>query len=170
MAPGAAEITVKPRTVPLKSLVLDFGPLAVDEVFVDGNAAKFTHEGERLAIVTNASDVFHARIRYHGEPKDGLYLRPNKFGDRGAFADNWPNRAHQWFPSVDHPSDKASVELVITAPENLDVIANGVRVESTPLPNATRRTHGPNFDGSASMSRLRDARTKVSCARSSASP
>ena len=137
---AAAELTVKPRTIPLHELVLDFGALAVDGVEVDGKSATFTREGQRLTIATNATDVFRARIRYHGAPADGLFLQPNKFGDRGVFADNWPNRAHHWFPSVDHPSDKATVEFVIVAPDRYDVIANGTRVETTSLQNGTKRT------------------------------
>jgi aminopeptidase N len=138
---ASAELTVRPLVVPLQNLVLDFGGLSVDEVTVDGAKAEYTRAGELLTIATKKSDPFRARIRYHGVPSDGLVLRGNKYGDHGAFADNWPNRAHYWFPSVDHPSDKATVEFLVTAPATYDVIANGTRIESTMLPNNQRRTH-----------------------------
>jgi aminopeptidase N len=47
------------------------------------------------------------------------------FGDRTFFGDNWPNRGHHWLPLVDHPSDKAKVEFVVSAPDHYDVVAVG---------------------------------------------
>jgi aminopeptidase N len=136
-----AELTVRPINVPLQRLVLDFSGLTIDDVTIDGAKAEFTRDGEHLSIAANKSEPFRARVRYHGAPADGLYVRGNKYGDHGAFADNWPNRAHFWFPSVDHPSDKATVEFFVTAPAAFDVIANGTRIETTTLPNGTRLTH-----------------------------
>jgi aminopeptidase N len=140
---AAAELTLLPRATPLEMLALDFGALTIDSVQVEGKAAEFTREGERLNVrVARASaDPFRVRIAYHGSPADGLVLRPNKHGDFGAFADNWPNRAHQWFPSIDHPSDKASVEFVVTAPETFDVVANGTLVETVSLQDGGKRWH-----------------------------
>jgi aminopeptidase N len=51
------------------------------------------------------------------------------------FADNWPNRARFWFPSVDHPSDKATVRYMVHAPESWAVVANG-RLVGQPFPTA----------------------------------
>jgi aminopeptidase N len=135
---ATTELTVRPLIVPLPSLALDFADLTIDEVTVDGASAAFQRNGERLTIATNKSEPFRARIRYHGSPTDGLSIGGNKYGDHGAFADNWPDRAH---PSIDHPSDKATVELFVTAPAAYDVIANGTRIETTTLPDGTRRTH-----------------------------
>ncbi len=136
------ELTVRPRATPLRELALDFGGLTIDEVTVDGEPASHERNGNRLTIaIGERPGVFRARIRYHGTPADGLFLKTNKYGDPSVFADNWPNRAHHWFPSVDHPSDKASVEFVITAPDRFDVIANGTRMETTSLQNGTKRTH-----------------------------
>jgi aminopeptidase N len=57
------------------------------------------------------------------------------------FADNWPNRARQWFPAIDHPYDKATVEFFVTAPDRYDTIANGALIETISQPNGTRLTH-----------------------------
>jgi aminopeptidase N len=74
-------------------------------------------------------------ISYKGIPKDGLVIGENLFGDRTLFGDNWPNRAHYWFPCIDHPSDKAIFESHVTAPNHYQVIANGQLVEVTNLPD-----------------------------------
>ena len=61
----------------------------------------------------DTSDVI---INYKGVPADGLIISKNKYGNRTFFADNWPNRAHNWIPCVDDPADKATVEFIVTAP------------------------------------------------------
>ena len=70
-------------------------------------------------------------IKYHGIPADGLIISKNKFGDRTFFGDNWPNRAHQWLPCIDHPSDKAGVEFTVLAPSHYQVVANGDCMEES---------------------------------------
>src|ERR1035438_2805684 len=80
-------------------------------------------------------------ITYEGVPADGLIIDTNKFGRRTFFADNWPNRAHNWIPCNDHPNDKASVEFLITAPDHYQVIANGLLFEESNLPDHLKLTH-----------------------------
>ncbi|MBS1564783.1 MAG: M1 family peptidase, partial [Bacteroidetes bacterium] len=89
----------------------------------------------------NTGDTHWFIIRYAGVPADGLIIAKNKYGHRTFFADNWPDRAHHWFPCVDHPSDKASVEFIVTAPEHYQVVSNGVKLEETNLPGHMRLTH-----------------------------
>lgn len=127
---ASAELTVRPLITPLESLLLDFGALQIEEVTVDGEPATWERSGERVAVRvrTKSADPFRVRIVYRGTPTDGLILRKNKHGAATAFADNWPNRAHHWFPSVDHPSDKASVTFTVTAPSRFAVVANGTRI------------------------------------------
>jgi aminopeptidase N len=64
-------------------------------------------------------------FEYSGVPKNGLIIGKNKYGKYCAFSDNWANRARYWFPSVDHPSDKATVSFRVTTPKKYEVIANG---------------------------------------------
>ena len=72
-------------------------------------------------------------LLYEGIPRDGLIIGPNKYKRRGFFADNWPNRARNWIPVVDHPADKASVEFIVIAPSHYQVVANGIQIEETIL-------------------------------------
>ena len=73
-----------------------------------------------------AADTLLTRVRYHGFPRDGLIIQPNQYGERTIFADNWPDRAHLWLASQDHPSDKATVAFHIQAPIEDQVVANGL--------------------------------------------
>jgi aminopeptidase N len=80
-------------------------------------------------------------ISYHGVPSDGLIISKNKYGHRTFFADNWPNRAHNWIPCVDDPADKASVQFIVTAPSHYQVVSNGIQIEETNLPGNNKLTH-----------------------------
>ena len=57
------------------------------------------------------------------------------------FADNWPDRGHNWIPCNEDPADKATVEFIVTAPEHYQVVANGVQIEETSLGNGFKLTH-----------------------------
>jgi aminopeptidase N len=140
---ATTELTIRPVAASLESLQLDFAGLTVDGVTVEGEEARFERTADRLTIATHrqTAEPFHVAVRYHGKPKDGLLLQANKHGDPSAFADNWPNRARFWIPSVDHPSDKATVEFIVTAPAAYDVIANGTLLGTTTLAGGAKRTH-----------------------------
>ncbi|HEU4607108.1 MAG TPA: M1 family peptidase, partial [Chitinophagaceae bacterium] len=89
---------------------------------------EFKQENDRLSIYfkkpLRKEEKTSIRIAYEGIPDDGLIIARNKFGDRGFFADNWPKRAHDWIPCIDHPADKAMVDFIIKAPAHYQVVAN----------------------------------------------
>ncbi|HXE58375.1 MAG TPA: M1 family metallopeptidase [Gemmatimonadales bacterium] len=87
--------------------------------FREGNQVGVPHE-------LGPGDTLVTRIRYHGTPRDGLVIRPNVYGVRTAFADNWPDRARRWLPSQDHPADKATVSWHVEVPAGYRAVANGV--------------------------------------------
>lgn len=93
--------------------------------------APFTQRGGRIIVpvprAARIGDTLHIEVAYEGEPDDGLIIRANVHGDRSIFADDFPDRARFWFPSIDHPSDKATVSYEVTAPAGWEVVANGVR-------------------------------------------
>jgi aminopeptidase N len=91
----------------------------------EGKILQYKHTNDSLYInISGVSDTL-IDIRYAGIPADGLYIKPNRYGQRTFFGDNWPDRARYWLPVIDHLSDKALVEWNITAPSHYEVIANG---------------------------------------------
>ncbi len=107
--------------------------------------AEFDHRNDRLSVTLSSPSLANERrklvVRYRGTPASGLRIGPNLHGERTFFSDNWPNRARHWLPTIDHPYDKATCELIVTAPSHYQVVSNGLLVEETDLPSATRRTH-----------------------------
>ena len=84
-------------------------------------------------------DTLSVTVFYRGRPRDGLYLKPNEYGARSAFADNWPNRAHFWFPCNDDPSDKAAVSLEALVPRGWRAVGNGALMGVDTLADSTTR-------------------------------
>ena len=103
----------------------------------------FSQDSSHLILQTPATtgSQHSYTIRYEGIPADGLKIGENKYKHRGFFGDNWPNRAHNWLPCVDDPSDKATLDWRITAPDHYEVVANGALQEERPLPNHLKLTH-----------------------------
>jgi aminopeptidase N len=142
---GETEILFQFNADGVGEIALDFSGLMTDQVTEDERAARFTHNGDKLQIALGGTyrrgERCRIAIKYHGRPDDGLIIRKNQYGDFAYFADNWPNRAHHWFPGIDHPYDKATAEFIVTAPADYDVIANGRLVEKRSLQNGNELTH-----------------------------
>ena len=104
----------------------------------------FSHKNNTLLITGNEfnkGEKSTVIISYKGIPADGLIISKTKYGRRSFFADNWPDRGHNWIPCHDDPADKATVEFIVTAPEHYQVVANGVQIEETSLGNGFKLTH-----------------------------
>ena len=118
--------------------------MVVRAVSSGGVPLAFTHLGDRLAMTLAApsaqGQVTEFVVSYAGIPADGLLIKPNAHGDRTFFSDDWPDKARQWLPTIDHISDKATMEMDVTAPAHYQVISNGRRMEETDQSDGMRRT------------------------------
>ena len=142
---GRARLDVRLLGDGVAGLTLDLdGPL-VDRVSVHGERLAFRHEAGRLVIDLGGpmgrGEIVPLQVEYHGVP-DGKGLRAgtNAHGHPTLFADNWPENARRWLPSVDHPSDKATVDFTVTAEDRYDVVAPGRLVETRSLHDGRRET------------------------------
>ncbi|GAA4106405.1 M1 family metallopeptidase [Actinomadura miaoliensis] len=138
---GTAEITAT-ATQRLPSFNLDLTGLRVSQVTVDGAAARQRQDGEELTV-SPAKPVekgarFTVAVRYSGTPRPVNDPILGRYGwirtPDGVFVACQPSGAHTWFPSNDHPSDKATFDFEITVPDGLTAIANGE--PATPLNDA----------------------------------
>lgn len=124
------------RTARVQSVDLDLtNAMQVEAVTVNGTAASFRHDSAkvRISLAAGNGDTLRIVVRYRGAPKDGLIIRRDSAGGYWtAFGDNFPDRARQWLATVDHPSDKATVEWIVRAPQSHRVVANGELLEETP--------------------------------------
>jgi len=105
----------------------------------------FTHKNNVVIINlkrgAKKDEIRTFEISYMGTPKDGLVISKNKYNERTFFGDNWPNRAHNWIPCNDVPSDKSSVEFIVKAPVHYKVISNGLLMEEKKIANNFKATY-----------------------------
>lgn len=106
---------------------LDFVGLRVDSVRIGGARVPFAQGPDLLRVQPDGGFEGETTVEvfYGGTPRDGLFIGPDPASHPTAFVDNWPNRARWWFPSNDHPPDKASAEFHVRAPDGYSVVANG---------------------------------------------
>ena len=150
---ATATLLVKFKTNGIKTLRLNLTNkseklankgMMVKQVISQGKSLVYSHDSDVLLIDLPNIMVNEERsitIEYEGIPNEGLKIGPNKYGDRTFFSDNWPNKARNWLPTVDHPYDKATCEFIVTAPLKYQVVSNGLKVEESILGNGQRLTH-----------------------------
>ncbi|WP_329538428.1 M1 family metallopeptidase (plasmid) [Streptomyces sp. NBC_01450] len=130
---GDTIITAQASAV-LGTFHLDLRGFDVTSVTVDGEAAgSVKREGAHELVVSPAHTIaenarFAVRVRYSGRPsKEGWHTLTSG----GVVALGEPHGATSWFPSNDHPSDKATFQLTATVPDGWTAIGNGGRGRTT---------------------------------------
>jgi aminopeptidase N len=148
---GEATVAIRFTKAGLTQFFLDLTSLAngtgmtVAGVAEDTTRLRFTHLDNHLTITlprpTRAGELRRFTIRYHGVPGDGLRIGTNKYGERCFFSWNWPDKARRWLPMIDHPSDKATSEFIVTAPAIYSVVANGLLQSEVATGDGRKVTH-----------------------------
>ncbi|MFI9507994.1 M1 family metallopeptidase [Nocardia sp. NPDC052566] len=112
--------------------------LQTQSVLVDNKAAKYKLGDDKLTVTLPVrlavGDEFTTVVAYNDIPSKVA----NKAGQRnwvenagGALISNEPFSAEWWYPSNDHPTDKATYAVSVLAPEDRDVLSNGVETGVT---------------------------------------
>jgi aminopeptidase N len=129
----------------LRNSLPDGRGMKISEVMVDSVSTRWVHRNDKVVVASPVALVdgteLSVTIVYKGIPADGLLISKTKFGNRSFFADHWPDRASNYLPCIDHLSDKAAVEFIITAPVHYKVVSNGILVEESNLPDSRKLTH-----------------------------
>ncbi|WP_445280885.1 M1 family metallopeptidase [Streptomyces sp. DSM 118148] len=154
-APGTGRLdgrtTLRARaTQNLSSFDLDLQRLDISRIEVDGSGARFTRDGDEVTVTPRHTlrrgREFTVSVTYGGvpEPLGGPIIFGSEYGwmktADGVFVACEPNAASTWFPSSDHPSDKATYDIRIKAPKGLTAVSNG-RLVSTRDRGGSTYTH-----------------------------
>ena len=119
----------------VKTIDLDFGTMPIDSVKLNGGPAHYDRQPDLLNVALphpfRNGETVNIVVNYHGRPKDGLVFATDRDSKPSVTGDNWPNRVHQWIPCLDHPSAKATVSFMVTAPQRDAVVANGKFINIT---------------------------------------
>ena len=136
-------------TQDLSAFNLDLSGLSVSAVTVDGSAATFSRDGTEMTVtpssVLSDGDEFIVVVTYSGTPAP--VDDPGWSSDVGWHSQNnviyvasEPSGAMSWFPSNNHPSDKATFGFTFTVPETVTAAATGVRTSEVTADGKTTST------------------------------
>ncbi|MFJ8821328.1 M1 family metallopeptidase [Streptomyces sp. NPDC102467] len=129
---GRADITAEAGQ-DLSAFNLDLEGLTVDGVTVDGKRAVGSRAGHELTVRPRdelaRGSRFRTVVRYSGEPvtitdPDGSEEGWLRTAD-GALGLGEPTGSMAWFPSNNHPSDKATYDITVTVPQGVQAVSNG---------------------------------------------
>ncbi|MFH8338255.1 M1 family metallopeptidase [Streptomyces sp. AM6-12] len=144
-APGTGRLDgrttlIARATQNLSSFDLDLQKLEISQVQVNGRNARFSRNGDEVTVTPRhplaENRRFTVRVTYGGvpQPLSGPIVFGSKYGwmktPDGVFVACEPNAASTWFPSSDHPSDKATYDIRIKAPKGLTAVSNGLLVST----------------------------------------
>ena len=129
-------------TMDLARFNLDFAGFEISSLLIDGVPVEYEREGSELVVeppaAIPAGSPFTTTVSYAGRPEPvasraipfGMGWQSTASGHHYVVAE--PDAAHSWFPTNDHPRDKATYTFRITVPEAVTAAANGTLVETVP--------------------------------------
>jgi aminopeptidase N len=132
---GTTTVTAT-ATQGLTSFDLDFA-LDVSKVTVNGRPAAFATSGEQELVVTPRHPLARGQRISVAVTYSGVPSTVQRYGftswqrtPDGGVAANEPESAWWWFPSNDHPADKATYDVTVKVPSGEQAISNGLLVSS----------------------------------------
>ncbi|WP_116115953.1 M1 family metallopeptidase [Austwickia chelonae] len=124
-------------TQQLKRFNVDFA-LDVSKVTVNGQPASFRRTSQREVTITPATSLaknaeMKVAVTYSGVPSKTKINGSTAWisTDEEALAVGEPEIAPWWFPSNDHPRDKATFDISLTVPEGMQAVSNGRLVNTS---------------------------------------
>ncbi len=105
--------------------------LRASKVTLDGVATRFSQTRHELTVsprhTLRSGSTHQVRVTYSGRPISISYGNETPFEKTatGALAVGEPQIAAWWFPSNDHPSDKATFTIRLSVPRGYEAISNG---------------------------------------------
>ena len=130
----------------VSELKFDSVDLTIESVSVDGHAAKFSMTPNKLVVALDRPAARGERheilIRYHGQPKKGLYFvlpdknypqQPREIWTQGEAEDT-----RYYIPLYDYPNDRTTSEMLVTVPAAWITVSNGRLVGVKDEPDGTK--------------------------------
>lgn len=144
---GTATLRFKPIAKGLDELKLDAEAMTIESVTATESMPRWHYDDHRLVLTFDppvpADRETTITIRYHTEPRQGLYFRTPEMGYRPEDTHLWtqgePVESRHWFPCFDAPNEKFTSEVTCRVPSGMVVRSNG-RLESSTVDAASGLT------------------------------
>lgn len=120
----------------LTTFNLDFWGFEIQSILVQGQPSIYTRKDRELIITPTeplvSGQVFTVAVAYRGIPGENVERDTFSFANgwtnyrRGVYVASEPDGASLWYPSNDHPLDKATYTFKIRVDSRYTVAANGL--------------------------------------------
>jgi aminopeptidase N len=130
---GRSELTMTARRDQVTAVNLHAVDMQIEGVTLDGEAVASDYDGERLRVElgrpVGRGERFILAVSYRCSPRRGLYFvgPDEQHPDRAlqCWTQGQDEDSRSWWPCIDAPIEKATSELLCTAPRGLFVLSNG---------------------------------------------
>jgi aminopeptidase N len=136
---GEAQLTFSATAKPVSQVRLDSVDLDIDQITSSYKIESYEVGLKKITVNFTPplapSNAVTLRIKYHAEPKAGLYFRTPEMGypagDTHFFSQGEESDSRQWFPCLDAPNQRFTSEVTCHVPEGMTAISNGKLVSET---------------------------------------
>jgi aminopeptidase N len=143
---GNLEMSALNLSDTLNKIYMNFSSdMKVDNVKLDGQDIPYKHENDYIIIDSknkiNSSENFIIKIEYEGAPKNSGF---DSFGfktfdeEPAIYSLSEPNYAPTWWPCKDLTTDKTTFEMILTVPQPLTAVSNGLLEKVTDEENGDK--------------------------------
>jgi len=147
---GEVAETVVPLRVNMDSLRLNAVGMQIRGIRMKGQTLNYRYDGKILTIALGHQyglrDTLTYIIQYYTQPEKGLtFITPDKaYPDRNpeVWSQSEMEDARYWYPCHDYPDDFSTSEMIVTVPDDWQVISNGA-LKSV---NVQKADHEATFD------------------------
>jgi aminopeptidase N len=132
----------------VKTITFDAVELHIEQVaLADGAKLAFTSTDKKLIVTLDRpyhhGETFTIAVTYHAKPRIGFHFIKPAPEDPTRPVQAWsfgqPRYHSRWFPCYDAPNDRATTEIIVTAPAQFLTISNG-NLRSV-IDNGETKTH-----------------------------
>lgn len=143
---GSCEFTFSPLVNDFKELVLHSESTTVNSVFLKDKNLTFRNDDKHLYISLDKpykkGDELTVKIDFTSFPARGMYFfKPTKEIPEMPYqvwTQGQGEYNRHWYPAYDLPDDKLTSEIIITVPDSLIAISNGILISENLNSNSTK--------------------------------
>lgn len=159
---GKAELTLRPYFYATDNVTLDAKGFELQRILLAGKnlPLKYTYENDKITVQLDRpysrNEQYTLVVEYITSPAStggsavitsnkGLFFVNPRGEDPGKPMQIWTqgetNWNSRWFPTIDHPNERCTQEILLTVEDRFKTLSNGLLVKSAKNTDGTRTDH-----------------------------
>ncbi len=139
---GSSNMEIEILQNATSAIWLNMGSMLIAEsIFVNGVSATYASAADTVRIIlpelADSAETIYVQVYYHTEGENAYLCQPNYAGQTYCYTSTEPVDSRNWFPCLDAPYDKATLTLRATLPNGIDILSNGICVDTVRTADST---------------------------------